>query len=583
MGRYPHNHDDRYVKKSDAPATINAWAHGVRPSESATNNVTRLEAIIAEAGTPATTPVLIELGGNLAFGGATIVLPAHVGLQGWGVNPANLGTVLFGLSIAIGATVDVAAYAHGTILRDFQMRNSPSHAIEWRHQMAENAVMDRITVTDAGGDSFRLSVGGVPTQIRSLASFRAGGAGLRLVGAKNVSTIGYLSGDENTDGLLVIEDAHPDGEAVVSIGAIKSENNQPVVDLSNNANMHVHIGAISLADTVGFGDGVTPVIRQGGGASATIEVDTFRYAAPRNFSTGYHDTNTGDQVSIADLREHGIDTRPRLHVVTGGGLRLTPQPIFTGSVGTSETTLLHNLGYTPTIVAVVPDADATIWQSSPADSSALYLTASAACDATIVLDRATPMALGERVMLDDFTGSDGSISGRSPTVGAGTWSVWNVANIASNRLTFTGGDQAALYDTGAADVVIDATMNFGDYTGTRLFGFIFRRTDASNYWRMTLRRSDTGVGWVVVDKIVAGSSTSVAAAGSYTDPGANTDFAARLEVRGAVAKLSVNGTVALEQAITSEHAAATVHGILSRTFATNITAPTADDVTMYAL
>jgi hypothetical protein len=55
------------------------------------------------------------------------------------------------------------------------------------------------------------------------------------------------------------------------------------------------------------------------------------------------------------------------------------------TIGITETTVAHGLGYTPTEISIVPRADARVWRSNAPDATNLYLTASASvsCDITV--------------------------------------------------------------------------------------------------------------------------------------------------------------------------------------------------------
>lgn len=558
----------------------NAWAWGIRPGESAANLVTRLEDFVADAATAGRPIVLYVPEGEYNFGGATVNIGRNVSITGTRPRAANTGTTIHNLSLTIGASGEWIDWVHITNL---MMRTPPAHGVEFLGLGAEGTYVNDVVVTDAAGDGVRYSEGGTPTRIGHLSLHRNTGAGVRVIGGRNVTKMDFISGDMNGDGLIVFQDSDPDGGCVVLISAIKSESQQPVVDLVNvHRDSSIEIGVLSVYDPGGYGDGTTPMIRQSGG-TAHVTVGSAVTTNAAGYGAGYSNTGSGITIPVADMQAHRVTTRPFLHASSLQGLAQTAQTVATGDVGTSETTLLHGLGYTPSVVSITTDADARVWLSSPPDDDFLYLTASSACTVTVVLDRATPQALGTLALFDDFTASDGSIAGRTPTTGSGTWSVWNAAAIASNRLSFSNGGHAAYFNAGSPDVRIDATLNFGDHTGTRSFGFITRWVDASNHWRIVLSHNIFGNGSVVVEKVVSGTVTTVDNAGGYTGIPMNTDFDARLKVVGSVATVTVNGAVAHSLTITSEHATATRHGILSRLYGTNVAAPTADDVSMYAL
>lgn len=53
------------------------------------------------------------------------------------------------------------------------------------------------------------------------------------------------------------------------------------------------------------------------------------------------------------------------------------------TIGTSATAIAHGLGEVPTIVSVLPHADANVWRAVAADKKFIYLQASTAVECTI--------------------------------------------------------------------------------------------------------------------------------------------------------------------------------------------------------
>lgn len=54
-----------------------------------------------------------------------------------------------------------------------------------------------------------------------------------------------------------------------------------------------------------------------------------------------------------------------------------------GTIGTTQTTVAHGLGYTPTIVNISQKSNASVWQSAVADATNIYLTASVSVNVDI--------------------------------------------------------------------------------------------------------------------------------------------------------------------------------------------------------
>jgi len=69
----------------------------------------------------------------------------------------------------------------------------------------------------------------------------------------------------------------------------------------------------------------------------------------------------------------------RAGLIAVGGLK----KLANQSIGTTQTAIPHGLGYTPNIVIIKPKSNAVIWESKDADSTYIYLTASAAATADI--------------------------------------------------------------------------------------------------------------------------------------------------------------------------------------------------------
>lgn len=71
------------------------------------------------------------------------------------------------------------------------------------------------------------------------------------------------------------------------------------------------------------------------------------------------------------------------HFISIGKIRSTT--VEDATIGTSETKIYHGLGQTPKVMIVVPTSEGTWWQTRDADSGYVYLRASGAMTANIIV------------------------------------------------------------------------------------------------------------------------------------------------------------------------------------------------------
>lgn len=83
--------------------------------------------------------------------------------------------------------------------------------------------------------------------------------------------------------------------------------------------------------------------------------------------------------NFTGLFENGVtmcDTNGVIYVRENGTWKRQVSRLVSATVGNTQTTIAHGLGYVPTMVMVLPKVAAYVWQSTPADSTNVYLTAS---------------------------------------------------------------------------------------------------------------------------------------------------------------------------------------------------------------
>jgi hypothetical protein len=85
--------------------------------------------------------------------------------------------------------------------------------------------------------------------------------------------------------------------------------------------------------------------------------------------------------SLTGIFENGvqmIDTNGVIYNRDGGAWKRQTEKTVTATIGTSQTTVAHGLGYTPTVVSILIKSNANVWQSAVADATNIYLTSSVA-------------------------------------------------------------------------------------------------------------------------------------------------------------------------------------------------------------
>ena len=85
--------------------------------------------------------------------------------------------------------------------------------------------------------------------------------------------------------------------------------------------------------------------------------------------------------STTGIFENGVqicDTNGVIYNRDGGAWKRQTEKTVTATIGTSQTTVAHGLGYTPTVVSILTKANANVWQSAVADATNVYLTSSVA-------------------------------------------------------------------------------------------------------------------------------------------------------------------------------------------------------------
>lgn len=115
----------------------------------------------------------------------------------------------------------------------------------------------------------------------------------------------------------------------------------------------------------------------------TVKLNTVRHTLPRRAIA----MSASADYNI--VQENTILAGDVLDTLIGGGAHntiepnhtatvtkaLTLKPLGAQTVGTSQVTVAHGLGYTPTVVEITPTSDGRIWESAAADGTNIYLTA----------------------------------------------------------------------------------------------------------------------------------------------------------------------------------------------------------------
>jgi hypothetical protein len=164
---------------------------------------------------------------------------------------------------------------------------------------------------------------------------------------------------------------------------------------------------------------------------------------------------------------------------------------------------------------------------------------------------------------DNFSGSAGSIAGRTPVVG-GPWEIGSgtVTTNGSGQLTVAGSEPRAVSESRLADGTITLTMTSH---ATNAGGLVFRWQDASNYWRAQI--AGTTAKLMEVVNGVANQRATVAVTGG-TGTIIVTLSGSSISVTGTLMGAGMNFT-------SSSFAAATRHGVYG-----GAAGPTFDSIVM---
>jgi len=85
--------------------------------------------------------------------------------------------------------------------------------------------------------------------------------------------------------------------------------------------------------------------------------------------------------SITGIFENGVqicDTNGVIYNRDSGAWKRQTEKSVSSSIGTSQTTVAHGLGYIPTVISILVKSNANVWQSNVADITNIYLTSSVA-------------------------------------------------------------------------------------------------------------------------------------------------------------------------------------------------------------
>lgn len=165
-------------------------------------------------------------------------------------------------------------------------------------------------------------------------------------------------------------------------------------------------------------------------------------------------------------------------------------------------------------------------------------------------DNVVAAEVGQKPIVDFNFGCYGplAIQPAWTLTGTGTWNCDASTGENVVQQTSTAGDARALAGTPTDDQVLTTRARFTAVSGQdRWFGLAARYTDASNYYYLTLRTSNT----VSLRKVVNGTVTVLGTASLPVT--ANTWYDLRLDAVGNELRASVNG-VQLFQAVDSSHA-----------------------------
>lgn len=475
---------------------------------------------------------------------------------------------------ADGLTAD---YVHHTRLLHFRVKDGPSHGIQWAAKYAELSLIDGVYANDCGGDGIRVDGGGTPIQVGRVACFGNDGAGLRIKDAAYIVNVEHLSGDDNLDGLLHIENGSP--YSLYVVGGIKAERQasgraNTIVKLTNLRGGHVAIAGMSVNHNALLSGSPDPIVTQ----TSTDTVQTpgtvsigrcVGNESWRLWGGGYVDSITGLSVSADALTRGGLSTQRHLTVdPMRGGHDDTPLQL-TGTVGTSATTWPHGLDYTPTIEAIVPLGDARVWQSSAPDATNIYLQASSSVVCNVSLGRGTRLAAFAVVaQYDTFTDTDGTaLTSHTPDTG-GSWSASAAWTIQGNKAVPSGTNRTLSRDIGAADQRVRAVVNLGADGTSRDAGLLFRRSDANNYWLVRLTKSAVGTANLQLYSVISSVFTQIET--PLVTLAASTNYTLTIEVRGRQLRVLLDSRLVLNEYISTFNLAATGVGVWGNTSAVSV-------------
>lgn len=151
----------------------------------------------------------------------------------------------------------------------------------------------------------------------------------------------------------------------------------------------VTVAGNSFSDNRGTPES-TMAIRVVSGGAATIGENTFGAGITSRVSSQSGGTirrgsrlvmsSGGAPGGLSGTTENGvlaIDTNGVYFRRTGSTWKRVEPVVVTAEIGTTQTSVSHTLGYTPTVVTILPGANANVWESAAPNTSNVFLTASA--------------------------------------------------------------------------------------------------------------------------------------------------------------------------------------------------------------
>lgn len=160
------------------------------------------------------------------------------------------------------------------------------------------------------------------------------------------------------------------GRGVISGNTFSDDRGSALATLA----IRVRTGAVTTVGENSYGVGITDFVQADSGS--TIKRD----------SALIRQKFAGVPASLAGTIENGVrgvDTNGVVYLRLGSAWRRMEPKMLSATIGATQTTVAHGLGYTPTTVNVMPSADARVWQSAVADSTNVYLTASTSASCAI--------------------------------------------------------------------------------------------------------------------------------------------------------------------------------------------------------